>query len=123
MSQITQEKRRFPRKTLEQGAPVFDSDTSHSIGILEDVSQGGFSILTDFRIRPAEARNVTLTLPGPSGTTHRITVMAECVWCQANDNQTRFFAGFSLRCSNHRDEVALNYYIRDYQVTGELQEA
>lgn|GEM_PF-6000348 len=123
MSQIIQEKRRFPRKILEKTAAVLDNDTGQSIGVLEDVSKGGFSMLTNFRVRPSETRNVTLVLPGLRGAVHRVTLTAECVWCQTTSNRARFSAGFALRSINDQDEVALNYYIRDYQVVGELQEA
>ncbi|WP_257284699.1 PilZ domain-containing protein [Endozoicomonas sp. SESOKO1] len=122
MSQIQQEKRRFPRKTLEKTAEVLDKDTGLSIGILEDVSKGGFSILTDQGVRPSETRNVTLILPGPQESTYRVSMNAECVWCQTISEQADFAAGFVLRSIEDQDEVALNYYIRDYQVAGELQE-
>ncbi|MGI2029496.1 PilZ domain-containing protein [Endozoicomonas acroporae] len=122
MSQIQQEKRRFPRKTLEKTAEVLDNDTGLSIGILEDVSKGGFSILTDRGVRPSETRNVTLILPGPQEGAYRVSMSAECVWCQTVSEQADFAAGFVLRSIEDQDEVALNYYIRDYQVAGELQE-
>lgn len=123
MSSKTQEKRRFPRKILETTAEVFDNDTGQPIGTLEDVSKGGFSILTDLKVRPSEARNVTLVLPGPKGTDRKVTLTAECVWCQTISDRARFAAGFALRSITDQDEVALNYYIRDYQMVGEHQEA
>lgn len=116
MSQIIQEKRRFPRKTPEQIIVVLDNDTDQSLGVLDDVSKGGFSILTDSRVRPAETRSVTLVLPGPREAPHRVKLTAECVWCQTISGQAMFAAGFVLRSINDQNEVALNYYIRDYQV-------
>lgn len=121
MSQKTQEKRRFPRKTLETTAAVLDNDTGQPIGILADVSKGGFSIITDLKFRPCEDRSVTLLLPGPKDSAHRVSLTAQCVWCQTI--RGRFAAGFILRRINDQDEVALNYYIRDYQLAGEPQEA
>ena len=123
MSQTTQEKRRFPRKVLEKTAEVLDNDTGLSIGILEDVSKGGFSILTDQGVRPSETRNVTLVLPGPQDSAYRVSLTAECVWCQTISERADFSAGFVLRTIEDQDEVALNYYIRDYQIAGEPQEA
>ncbi len=123
MSQTTQEKRRFPRKVLEKTAEVLDNNTGLSIGILEDVSKGGFSILTDQGVRPSETRNVTLVLPGPQDSAYRVSLTAECVWCQTISERADFSAGFVLRTIEDQDEVALNYYIRDYQVAGEPQEA
>lgn len=119
MSQIIQEKRRFPRKTPEQIAVVLDNDTDQSLGVLDDVSKGGFSILTDSRVRPAETRNVTLVLPGPREVPYRVKLTAECVWCQTISGRAGFAAGFVLRSINDQNEVALSYYIRDYQVTRE----
>ena len=121
MSQKTQEKRRFPRKNLETTATVLDNDTGQPIGILEDVSKGGFSIITDLKFRPCEDRSVTLLLPGPKDSTHKVSLSAQCVWCQTIHG--RFAAGFALRRINDQNEVALNYYIRDYQLAGEPQEA
>ena len=123
MSQKTQEKRRFPRKILETTAAVLDNDTGQPIGILEDVSKGGFSIITDLRFRPSEDRNVTLLLPGPKDSAHKVSLTAECVWCQTIRHRGRFAAGFVFRSINDQNEVALNYYIRDYQLAGEPQEA
>ena len=123
MSPTTQEKRRFPRKILEATAAVLDNDTGQPIGTLEDVSKGGFSILTDLKVRPSEARNVTLVLPGPKGSDRKVTLTAECVWCQTTSDRASFVAGFALRRIHDQDEVALNDYIRDYQMVGEPQEA
>ena len=118
MSKELQEKRRFPRKASERTAEVLDNDTGLPIGVLEDVSKGGFSILTDQGVRPSETRNVTLILPGPKASTHRVSLTAECVWCQSNSDRSDFAAGFILRSIADQDAVALNYYIRDYQVVG-----
>lgn len=112
------EKRRFPRKVLEEPAQVLDNDTGQLIGVLEDVSRGGFSLLTDLRIRLAEVRNITLMLPGPHDSSHRVSLVAECVWCQSGnkqgDHQRDFAAGFQLKEIEEQDAVALNYFIRDY---------
>ncbi|WP_067517380.1 PilZ domain-containing protein [Endozoicomonas ascidiicola] len=119
MSEFIQEKRQYPRKSLEKTAEVLDNDTGLSIGILEDVSKGGFSILTDQGMRPSETRNVTLVLPGPQGSPHKVALTAECIWCQTITERADFAAGFALRSIEDQDEVALNYYIRDYQVAGQ----
>ena len=124
MSQIQREKRRFPRKVLQNpDAEVFDNDTGQAIGVLGDVSKGGFSILTEQIVRPSETRNVTLILPGPLNSAYRVSISAECVWCQTVNEQANFAAGFVLRSIEDQDEVALNYYIRDYQLVGQPQEA
>ena len=114
-----QERRRFPRKPLQQLAEVLDNDTGVSIGVLEDVSRGGFSLVTDKEFRPTEIRNVTLVLPGPLGTHHLVAMTAECVWCQLLDRRQDYAAGFSLKVIDDQDLVALNYFIRDYQVVPE----
>lgn len=119
MTVSIQEKRRFPRKLLQQPAEVLDNDTGASMGILEDVSRGGFALVTNQPLRPAEQRNVTLVLPGPRESTHRVTLVAECIWCQLLNNQTDFVAGFALKDIDDQDAVALNYFIRDYQVVPE----
>ena len=123
MSEITVEKRRYPRKRLEKTAEVLDKDTGLSLGILEDVSKSGFSILTDQGMRPSETKNVILVLPGPQDSPHKVSLTAECIWCQSISERADFAAGFALRSIEDQDEVALNYYIRDYQVVGEIQES
>ena len=119
MTESIQEKRRFPRKPLQQPAEVLDNDTGVSMGILEDVSRGGFSLVTDQQFRSSEFRNVTLILPGPLGTHHLVTMTAECIWCQKLSQRQGFSAGFSLKVIDDQDLVALNYFIRDYQVVPE----
>lgn len=113
------EKRRFPRKPLQQPAEVLDNDTGVSLGVLEGVSRGGFSLVTGQQFRPSERRNVTLILPGPLGTHHLVAMTAECVWCQKLSQRRDFAAGFSLKRIDDQDLVALNYFIRDYQVAPE----
>lgn len=119
MTATVQEKRRYPRKPMEQPAEVLDNDTGASLGVLEDVSRGGFSLVTSQGLRPSEVRNVTLMLPGPQGSTHAVSLVAECVWCQSLSGRKDFSAGFLLRDINDQDAVALNYFIRDYQVVAE----
>ncbi|WP_263081053.1 PilZ domain-containing protein [Endozoicomonas sp. Mp262] len=118
MNSTVQEKRRFPRKQLDKPAEVLDNDTGLSIGILENVSRGGFSLVTDRGIRPSEVRNVTLILPGPHESQHNVSLIAECVWCQSINEEKDYAAGFSLCDIPEQDAVALNYFIRDYKVTG-----
>ncbi|MGB0360382.1 MAG: PilZ domain-containing protein [Endozoicomonas sp.] len=119
MSKYVKEKRRYPRKSLEKIAEVLDNDTGLSIGILEDVSKGGFSVITDQAVRPSETRSVTLVLPGPQDTPHKVSLTAECIWCQTIAERANFAVGFALISIKDQDEVALNYYIRDYQVIGQ----
>lgn len=119
MTATVQEKRRYPRKLMEQPAEVLDNDTGASLGMLEDVSRGGFSLLTDQGVRPSEVRNVTLMLPGPQGSTHMVSLIAECIWCQPLSDRRGFAVGFLLKEINDQDAVALNYFIRDYQVVAE----
>ena len=136
MTDTVLEKRRFPRKLLEEPAEVLDNDTGQLLGILEDVSKGGFSLVTNQVIRQDEVRNITLVLPGPQKSYHRVSLIAECVWCQSSSkqgsrrsNNTRegipgkassdqvpesYAAGFQLREIGEQDLVALNYFIRDY---------
>ena len=117
MTATVQEKRRYPRKPMDQPAEVLDNDTGASLGVLEDVSRGGFNLLTDQEVRPSEIRHVTLMLPGPQGTTHGVDLVAECVWCQSLSDRKDYSAGFLLQDISDQDAVALNYFIRDYQVT------
>ena len=121
MTSTVQEKRRYPRKPMEQPAEVLDNDTGSAIGMLEDVSRQGFSLLTPQEIRPSETRSVTLMLPGPQGSTHMVSMVAECVWCQSFNGHNDYAAGFSLKEINDQDAVALNYFIRDYQVVAEQE--
>ncbi len=118
MSTTIQEKRRFPRKHLDRPAEVLDNDTGLIIGMLENVSRGGFSLLTEQGIRPSEVRNVTLVLPGPNESQHKIALIAECVWCQSVNEHKDYAAGFMLCDIQEQDAVALGYFIRDYKVTG-----
>ncbi|MGI9274876.1 MAG: PilZ domain-containing protein [Endozoicomonas sp.] len=118
MTDTVLEKRRFPRKTLEEPAQVLDNDTGQLLGVLEDVSRNGFSLLAEKAIRLEEVRNITLILPGPHDSSHRVSLVAECVWChpgnKQSDHNRDFAAGFQLREINEQDAVALNYFIRDY---------
>ncbi|AMO58707.1 PilZ domain-containing protein [Endozoicomonas montiporae] len=136
MTETVLEKRRFPRKLLKETAQVLDNDTGQLLGVLEDVSKGGFSLLTYHNIRQDEVRNITLVLPGPQKSYHRVSLIAECVWCQSGKTQgdksrpdspetifadspenqapENYSAGFQLREIDEQNLVALNYFIRDY---------
>ena len=118
MDSTVQEKRRFPRKQLDKPAEVIDNDTGLIIGMLDNVSRGGFSLVTRQGIRPSEVRNVTLVLPGPQTGSHKVSLIAECVWCQSVSEKKSYAAGFMLCDIQEQDAVALNYFIRDYKVTG-----
>lgn len=128
MTDTVLEKRRFPRKQLEEPAQVLDRDTGQLLGVLENVSRGGFSLLTNLSIRQEEVRSVTLILPGPLDSCHRVSLVVECVWCQSgdkqgdqswndhpwNDHPWSYAAGFQLREIEEQDLVALNYFMRDF---------
>lgn len=119
MTDTVLEKRRYPRKVLAEPAQVMDNDSGQLLGVLEDVSRGGFSILTDQPIRLEDIRNITMVLPGLNDTAqHHVTLLAKCVWCQSGnkqgDHSRDFAAGFQLHEIEEQDAVALNYFIRDY---------
>ena len=119
MESCVQEKRRFPRKQLDQPAEVIDNDTGMIIGMLKDVSKGGFRLVTSRGIRPSDIRNVTLVLPGPQSGTHKVSATAQCVWCQGLNEKPQYAAGFALSDIQEQDAVALNYFIRDYNIAGQ----
>ena len=112
------EKRRSSRKILAEPAQVLDGDTGVLVGVLEDISRDGFSILTGQPVLLSEVKKVTIILPGPQESTHRINMLAECVWCQSGnkqgDHSRDYAAGFQLREIEEQDAVALNYFMRDY---------
>ncbi|KEQ16309.1 PilZ domain-containing protein [Endozoicomonas numazuensis] len=118
MTDTVLEKRRYPRKVLAEPAQVMDNDSGQLLGVLEDVSRGGFSILADQSIRLEDVRNITMVLPGLNDTAHHVTLVAKCVWCQSGnkqgDHSRDFAAGFQLHDIEEQDAVALNYFIRDY---------
>ena len=118
MTETVLEKRRFPRKSLNEPAQVLDNDTGLQLGILEDISNGGFSLLTSQAIRQDETRSVTLMLPGPQDGEYHVSLVASCVWCQSGnkhgDHPKDYSAGFQLQDIDEQNRVALNYFIRDY---------
>ena len=118
MNEAILEKRRFPRKILEEPAQVLDQETGLLLGVLEDVSRGGFSLLTRDPIRLSDVRHVVMVLPGPNESTHQVSLIAECVWCQSGNKQgdhgKDYAAGFQLREIEEQDAVALNYFMRDF---------
>lgn len=116
MDIAVKEKRRFPRKHLDQTSEVIDNDTDSIIGTLKNVSIGGFSVITKQGIRLSEVRHVTLMLSDSQVEPCKVSLVAKCVWCQSSSERNKYAVGFMLCDIHELDAVTLNHFIRSHKV-------
>ncbi|MDP0589607.1 MAG: PilZ domain-containing protein [Candidatus Endonucleobacter bathymodioli] len=117
MDVAVQEKRRFPRKQVDQTSKVIDNDTDSLIGTLKNVSIGGFSVIAKQGIRLSEERHVTLHLSNsPMLKPCKVSLVARCVWCQSSSEKNKYAVGFVLCDIEELDAVTLNHFIRSHKV-------
>ncbi|MTI13572.1 PilZ domain-containing protein [Sansalvadorimonas verongulae] len=105
--------RRHIRKRLSCTANVFQTQSGLSVGRIFDISQEGFMLLGPTQMQPNEVINLTLELP-ELDSTRSIELAAECMWCQPSNFTRDFGAGFHIKTISDQDQVALNYFIRDF---------
>ncbi|CAM3766740.1 PilZ domain-containing protein [Parendozoicomonas haliclonae] len=113
MTETLQEKRRHVRKRLTVTANVFQTQDQQSIGRVFDISQEGFMLLTPARVQPSEVLDLTIEIP-ELDSSRNIELSAECMWCQPSSFSKEFGAGFHIKNISDQDQVALNYFIRDF---------
>ncbi|MCK5893103.1 MAG: PilZ domain-containing protein [Endozoicomonadaceae bacterium] len=116
MNETQIEKRRHARKQINETAFVFDSNTGEKLGQLLDISREGFMLLSIREITVQQQLNLTLELPNTISVSghHLIKVSAKCAWCQPSSFSHDFGAGFQITSISEQDNVALQYFIRDF---------
>ncbi|OQX36621.1 PilZ domain-containing protein [Kistimonas asteriae] len=114
MNETFTEQRRHVRKRLDCTAFVFDTITGEKLGRLFDISKEGFMLLTTRELSAQQQLNLTMELPNTISGQHNIELSAECVWCQPSSFSEDFGAGFRVKTISEQDNVALQYFIRDF---------
>ncbi|WP_281646457.1 PilZ domain-containing protein [Parendozoicomonas sp. Alg238-R29] len=113
MTDTSTEQRRHMRKRLSCTANVFQTQNGTPLGRIFDISKEGFMLLSPSKVQPKEVINLTLELPEMDNT-RAIELSAECMWCQPSSFTKDFGAGFHIKNISDQDQVALNYFIRDF---------
>lgn len=113
MNDTQTEQRKHTRKRLDCTALVFDSNTGEELGKLFDISREGFMLLTT-RELTSQQLDLTMELPSIASEHRKIKLSAKCVWCQPSSFGDDFGAGFQVKSISEQDNVAWQYFIRDF---------
>ncbi len=113
MTDTVTEQRRNVRKRLTCTANVFQTQSGMSVGRVFDISKEGFMLLCNTQLEAENTLNLTMEIPELEST-RNIEISAECMWCQPSSFTKDFGAGFHIKAISDQDQVALNYFIRDF---------
>ncbi len=112
-TETSTERRRHVRKRLSCTTNVYLTETGASLGHIFDVSKEGFMLLGPEKLPASAKLNLTMELP-ELDKTRSITMSAVCVWSQPSSFSEDFGSGFNIEEISDQDQVALNYFIRDF---------
>ena len=113
MTEALQDKRSHVRKPLTCTANVYQTQSGLPLGRISDVSKEGFMLRSHSRMSPKDVLELTLELP-ELDRTRSLEVAAQCIWCHPISGSKEFGAGFHIKAISDQDQVALNYFIRDF---------
>ena len=108
------EQRRHVRKCLKYKTTAFNTTSGDRLGELFDISQQGFRLLAPQKLNPKDTLDITLELPGLTGDSKQVQLTAECIWCGPAEQPPEFGIGFQVISISEQDNVALQYFIRDF---------
>ena len=101
---MTDERRKYIRKSLHSKVSVFERNTHEYVGLLADYSQGGFMVASS--VQPMEIGGryeyMLLIQSSDSGESRRVQLDAECAWCEKSSLS---FYGIGFRLENISPEA------------------
>ncbi len=113
MTDLQPEQRRHVRKRLDCTVTAIRTDNGQPLGHLADISKGGFKVISSDPLAVASVLNLILELPSADDI-RQIELTAECRWCQPSPESEDYGAGFQIKNISDQNQVALNYFIRDF---------
>ncbi len=113
MIETLQDKSRRIHKRLAVATNVFSTRNGLPFGRIFGISQREFILSCTAPLEAGETLELTVEIPELDGR-RLIELSAMCIWCQASENTTDFEAGFHIVNISDQNQVALNYFIRDF---------
>ncbi|MCL6269762.1 PilZ domain-containing protein [Sansalvadorimonas sp. 2012CJ34-2] len=114
MTDLQPEQRRHVRKRLDCTVPAIRTDNGQPLGYLADISKEGFKVICPVPLERESQLDLILELPN-ADSVRQIEVTAECRWCLPAEESEEFGAGFHIKSISDQNQVALNYFIRDFE--------
>ena len=97
-------KRKSPRVTLLDRLEVYDAQSNELLGIMVDISTGGFKILTKNQMGQGEEYLLSIVLP-VGNSDRKIVFKADVRWCGKDINHNSFAAGCYLAQIKAKDRL------------------
>ena len=108
-----QERRKHPRKNVNQPIKVIDQDRGELVGHLVDVSLEGFMLITPHAIEINRVFQVCLELPQEMGISP-LPLGVECLWRELSGDRQTYWAGFQIIDISSASSQDLGRYIDDH---------
>ena len=108
-----QERRKHPRKNVNQPIKVIDQDRAELIGHLVDISLEGFMVITPYVIDVNRVFQVCLELPQAAGMPS-LALGVECLWRELSGDRQTYWAGFQIIDISSASCADLGRFIDDH---------
>lgn len=108
-----QERRKYPRKNVNQPIKVIDQDRGELIGHLVDISLEGFMVITPNPIAINRVFQVCLELPQELGISP-LALGVECLWRELSGDRQTYWAGFQIIDISSTSGEDLGRFIEDH---------
>ena len=114
MSDILQQEQRHIRHRLAVATHVLTAN-GRAYGRLINIEQENFVIARHSPVSVGETVLLTLTIPGLGDKEEQpMELTTVCTYCQYSADEELFHIGFSISEISDQNQVALNYFIRDF---------
>ncbi|WP_019530705.1 PilZ domain-containing protein [Dasania marina] len=107
--------RKQERVELNQSITVSDIINGGLFGELINVTTEGLMVMTDKNIPTHAIYQLSLTLPTPILGSNSIEVGADCLWCKAEENFNRHWAGLHIIDASEQAMAQLAQLIDHYK--------
>jgi hypothetical protein len=103
----THERRKSPRKYLDQPLPIEDRNCGVEIGRVVDVSMDGLMVESHKEIPVNNIFQFTIMLPEQINGRTMLNLGADSLWCEQASDLRRYWAGFQIIELSPEDRTVL----------------
>jgi hypothetical protein len=105
--------RKYKRTRFETPLNVYDDDTDDHLGMMQDITVGGFMMLCENSLEAERDYSVKVELPADLKEKTHLVLEANCRWCKEDDDG-KYKVGFMLKDLSDEEKTVIEVLVKEY---------
>lgn len=110
------DRRKLPRKHILFYSPVFGDPGGELIGYLENISQKGIMVVSEYSFRDGTELRIAIDLPDRQNGERKMSLKIRCIWCRRDSDPQLYNVGFEILEIRPEDRPVLDRLLDPHSV-------